>query len=147
MNFDTKKIQWEMHGDPPNISDVQVSTGEICRPITENELNIVLHPFGNWILRMTFDDRAIDKIADPTDERRILYDKLLCVYDYKLNKSHVCYPVLNFKRIEYFNEYTRVKDVLECIASGPCYGYFEGLKYCYIDVIDNIPVYKLCWGT
>lgn len=83
--------------------------------ITEEQLNTVLHPTSTWELHMEFDGRAS-------------------------NTSDISAYSQSIRRVEHFEPHATLRDVLERIANGDCYGYMEGIDG------DN-GVFYLQWGT
>lgn len=83
--------------------------------ITEEQLNTVLHPTSKWVLHMEFDGRA----SNPSD---------ISAYSQTIS------------RVEHFEPHATLRDVLERIANGDCFGYMEGIEG------DN-GVFYLQWGT
>jgi hypothetical protein len=118
MNPIVHKISWFMEmGKLRNIDKFQ---GEQIVPVTSSDLNCVLHPSSAWTVIAEFDDRAYD-----------LNDREYYEQEYLHTRSHT------------FTRNATLLDLLQWIASGRCYGYFEGLQK--FPGYDS--VYTLMWGT
>ncbi len=76
---------------------------EYFRDITVEELGIIIHPYGDFIIEATFDDRSIEEMVDKD-------------LDFK------------YERRQYFDKSTTLLQFLEWITSDHCYGYFEGIS-------------------
>lgn len=82
------------------IYDRQKSSSNKMTPVTEEQLNLKLHPSSNWKLYMDFDERALDV------------------------QGHT----IKLMRIEYFEAHATLRDMLERIVATKCYGFMEGLR-------------------
>jgi hypothetical protein len=136
-NHDSR-IQWSMHDKNPKPEDAYFYKDKdkniyIETKVTNDQLDTILNPNSDWILVYNSDDRCMK------DDRN--YDN----------------EVIDVTREFLFKKNATLREVFNKIASGPCYGYFEGIKflnkyehksfYHQYDKYKNLPVYEFCFGT
>jgi hypothetical protein len=138
------RIGWHMHWDIHASVDECVAKVHIDhQSLTPKELETVLHPSGPWYAKMNFDERAF--MSNGQEKVRFVPIML----------DNQRYAV--WSREEPFEATTTLHDFLKRIASGPCYGYLEGLVYdgtverkAYTNDTwhkETFPMFKICWGT
>jgi hypothetical protein len=94
-------------------------------PLTQEELDTPIYPHQDWILVLYADERGFD------DEMRASYKRFTNEIDQRYNKDiHTSWSFINFHidRYGYFNRTATLRDVMEMIAKGPCYGYLHGFR-------------------
>lgn len=153
MNRLINDIGWMMHGNPPNIYEAYTTNQKYDDDyketlLTESQLNTVLHPRDDWLLAMEFDARSVNdtmikQFSAPTD-------------------TEDSYFLITVIRCLKFDKQSTVRDVLQKISEGRCYGYLEGFedlqhasgrlfRYASSTAEDkNIAIqniYCLAWGT
>ena len=128
MNLFTNVSFWlEQNSSPKNL-------------VTEDVLNTIVNPSGNWVLQMTFDERALSKKFQAHHDS---FNKLLreeIPYDQRVNYNSYTdedhchghgseeYLIFHINRTEYFRPDATLRDVLTRVTKGKCFGYFEGIE-------------------
>jgi hypothetical protein len=166
-----------MHGNPPNPTDAEVvmfdpEDGDCDgRPLTQAELDSVVYPDAPWELHMDFDDRVIKEDSFSQLRQMVCYSQH-STDSISTSRIEICTPhrtvgsiwyrlydaspwqcefstAVQIKRVEVFEEDATVQDVLDRIAGGMCYGYFEGIREAWGDrglSSEGRPVFELVWG-
>jgi hypothetical protein len=167
-----------MHGNPPNPTDAEVvmfdpEDGDCDgRPLTQAELDSVVYPDAPWELHMDFDDRVIKEDSFSQLRQMVCYSQH-STDSISTSRIEICTPhrtvgstwyrlydaspwqcefstAVQIKRVEIFEPDATVQDVLDRIAGGMCYGYFEGIREAWVDrglSSEGRPVFELVWGT
>jgi hypothetical protein len=170
------KIQWSMHGTHPRVEDAYVFDYNVDsdvnmyndgmgdyrkQALTSDEVNAIVHPSGDWLLVLQLDERALK------GETQYQYNDIVRSINKRNAYEETELHSFNMTRYLKFGQNAKVHTVLERIAGGLCYGYFEGITALnsyntmpnwhsyYESICDkargfNIPlcdVYRLQWGT
>lgn len=165
-------LSWSMWGDVPNPESAMVvfdtEDGDCDdRPISQAEPDSVVYPIGTWELHMHLDERAI-KPNSFNQLRRSLHQ---CEHEHdsaEPSQIEICTPCRRFgnryasstyhefassvhiKRVEAFEPHATVRDVLDRIANGMCYGEFKGIEPArggQAQSPEGHHVFRLRWGT
>jgi len=139
---------WNMRKD--YISDAGQDVDDKHIPLTKETLDTIVHPSSDWILMMEFDERALSK--KEADVFNGTFSEMTQKDEYG---SNVCktsiVTLLKIRRQHIFKKTSTLRDVLDCIQSGPVYGYYEGIEdpspRHFANFEEDLPAYEVSWGT
>ena len=139
---------WNMRKD--YISDAGQDVDDKHIPLTKEALDTIVHPSSDWILMMEFDERALSK--KEADVFNGTFSEMTQKDEYG---SNVCktsiVTLLKIRRQHILKKTSTLRDVLDCIQSGPVYGYYEGIEdpspRHFANFEEDLPAYEVSWGT